>query len=208
MEYPKICERCGVEFTARHPNAKYCSKKCNRGAAASRRYHRKRADGLCPWCFRNMPSGGYSLCDDCRAKNREQNKARTREQRDRDLEWKKNWLEGKPGYYRQMHERATHKLRKEVFEHYGNHCACCGLDDWRFLTIDHVGGQGNKHRRETFNGKLVGGITFYRWLRKNNYPEGFQLLCYNCNCAQSRFMGICPHKLDQVEAHIVVCDGG
>ena len=34
----------------------------------------------------------------------------------------------------------------------------------------------------------------YRWLKKHGFPkEGFQLLCYNCNCAKG-FFGKCPHK--------------
>jgi len=34
------------------------------------------------------------------------------------------------------------------------------------------------------------------WLRKYNYPKGFQVLCHNCNMAK-RF-GVCPHKEKKV----------
>src|SRR5262245_21382938 len=30
--------------------------------------------------------------------------------------------------------------RKEVFEHYGEECACCGETQFEMLTIDHIGG--------------------------------------------------------------------
>lgn len=31
------------------------------------------------------------------------------------------------------------------------------------------------------------------WLRRNNYPNGFQVLCHNCNMAKG-FYGKCPHQ--------------
>lgn len=57
-------------------------------------------------------------------------------------------------------------------------CKRCGFDDIRALSIDHVNGGGNKHRREL--GKSATGSWFYRWLVKNGFPEGFQVLCMNC----------------------------
>ena len=32
----------------------------------------------------------------------------------------------------------------------------------------------------------------YRWLKNHNYPEGFQVLCYNCNLPKGVY-GVCPH---------------
>lgn len=77
-----------------------------------------------------------------------------------------------------------------VLRHYGECCACCG-ESWPiFLTIDHIEGGGAKHRREINN---KGGHNFYRWLIKNNFPKGFQVLCSNCNLAK-HIKKICPHK--------------
>jgi hypothetical protein len=43
------------------------------------------------------------------------------------------------------------------------------------LTIDHPNNDGAKER------KAVGsGTSFYVWLKKHNYPEGYQVLCNNC----------------------------
>ena len=36
--------------------------------------------------------------------------------------------------------------------------------------------------------------SIYSWLIRNNYPEGFQVLCYNCNLGKAHNNGICPHK--------------
>lgn len=82
-------------------------------------------------------------------------------------------------------------LKLEVLAHYGNQmCACCGLTDWEFLTIDHINGGGTKHRKEL--GK--GGINFYKWLRANSYPSGYRVLCFNCNCTRGMY-GYCPHEI-------------
>jgi len=78
------------------------------------------------------------------------------------------------------------KLRLEAFENYGKYCAYCGEDFIEFLTIDHINNNGSEHRRSISNNHNNGGIVVYRWLKKNLYPEGFQTLCYNCNCAKSR----------------------
>jgi predicted restriction endonuclease len=79
-------------------------------------------------------------------------------------------------------------LRKEIFSHYGNRCACCGEDIYEFLCIDHINGGGNKHRKEVGT-----GTRFYNWLKNNNYPDGFQILCQNCNSAKGLY-GKCPHQ--------------
>lgn len=68
-------------------------------------------------------------------------------------------------------------------------CACCGENEVKFLCIDHINGGGGKHRKE-IKGK---GLTTYIWLKKNGYPNGFQVLCHNCNMAKG-FYGLCPHK--------------
>ena len=37
------------------------------------------------------------------------------------------------------------------------------------------------------------GPYFYKYLMDNNYPEGLQIMCMNCNWARSRY-GVCPHQ--------------
>ena len=50
------------------------------------------------------------------------------------------------------------------------------VNDMDVLTIDHINGGGNMHRASI---KKIGWI-FYDWLIKNNYPDGYQVLCMNC----------------------------
>ena len=85
------------------------------------------------------------------------------------------------------------RLRREAIIHYSNGancCACCGEKHYEFLTIDHVDGNGKAHRRQN---KVSGGSSFYRWLKLNDYPLGFRILCYNCNCSFGAY-GYCPHN--------------
>jgi len=77
--------------------------------------------------------------------------------------------------------------RQKCLSAYGRKCACCGESQERFLTIDHVNGDGAAHRKSI-------GETLYTWLGKHDYPEGFQVLCFNCNCGRQLNGGICPHK--------------
>lgn len=81
------------------------------------------------------------------------------------------------------------KVRLEVLSHYSNSeikCACCGDTHIKFMTLDHIFGEGNKHRRE------IKRTNIWYWARKNKYPTIFQVLCHNCNYAKSH--GGCPHK--------------
>jgi hypothetical protein len=81
-------------------------------------------------------------------------------------------------------------LKKEVFTHYSKgkpKCSCCRFDNITALTIDHIQGRKNVEHRQDFQGKLL-----YYWLRRNNYPKGFQVLCIMCNLAKHD-TGICPH---------------
>ncbi len=81
------------------------------------------------------------------------------------------------------------KLRQEVLDAYGRKCACCGQSAEEFLSVDHIKGGGTKHRREL---KRYGG-TFYRYLKKKGWPDGYRILCHNCNLSLG-FYGYCPHE--------------
>jgi hypothetical protein len=132
-------------------------------------------------------------------------------------ELQKIWLAKNPqrrresshNYYHQNPERGRanaakirKKLRMDVIEHYSGGkpiCACCGEQQIEFLTIDHIAENGSAHRAEISNGKnKANNAQVFRWLRDNGYPEGFQVLCFNCNCAKHIYK-ICPHQLREKE---------
>lgn len=82
--------------------------------------------------------------------------------------------------YRNLKIKYRKNLKIEVLKHYGNGilaCVLCGESHPACLSIDHVDGNGSKHRREL---GLKTSRQFYQWLRTNRYPEGYQTLCMNC----------------------------
>lgn len=81
------------------------------------------------------------------------------------------------------------RIKLKVFNHYSrglNKCLCCGISGLKFLSIDHLENNGNKHRKQI-------GRHIYLWLYSNKFPKGYQVLCYNCNHAKHLNGGICPH---------------
>lgn len=85
------------------------------------------------------------------------------------------------------------RLKDACFGAYGGYkCVCCGEEEKIFLTLDHINNDGAKHRKAI---GIRGGIGIYTWIRKNNFPDGFQVLCFNCNHGKQLNKGICPHQL-------------
>jgi hypothetical protein len=126
------------------------------------------------------------------------------------LEWHKEWRKKNPEkmkkswekYYSKHREEKlerqkqyARRLKLEVLTHYSvngePHCACCGEKRIEFLCIDHIEGVGGGRRRTRM------GTRFYQWLKKNGFPSGYQVLCFNCNVAKA-FYGICPHKREDL----------
>lgn len=135
-------------------------------------------------------NGRYSWCRDCVSKTN------------------RKWREANPAYikaygYRYWREggervRAASraksvaylaKARVKIRERYGKACVCCGESASELLTLDHIGGGGNKHRKSLG----VGGVQFYLWLIKRGLPDGYRTLCFNCNAARGAY-GYCPHE--------------
>ncbi len=80
--------------------------------------------------------------------------------------------------------RIRHKI--DIISHYSCGtmvCVCCGEDNIDFLSIDHINGGGNKHRRIVL-GHEGSGSSFHLWLIRNGFPEGYQVLCLSCNASK------------------------
>ena len=183
----KLCRKCGTEkpltadYWSRdkyekngyHNWCKECDRKYQRGVLDVKPNIKPTEDGykICTKCGVNKPftsefyvtlskpSLNSSQCKDCM------------------YEHYKNWRT---------------KQKNIVYNHYSGtppQCACCGEDQIVFLEVDHINGDGNKHRREI---GVRGGRGLYKWLIENNFPEGFRILCRNCNWGH-RVLGYCPH---------------
>ena len=131
---------------------------------------------------------------DWREENREQSRLLSREWRNRKLA---NGTPDEVAAIRKAESEKTKRLqavcRTQVFEAYGGYkCNCCGENEPMFLSIDHIDNNGAEERR---SGLYAGsGVGFYLWLRKNNFPSGYQVLCMNCNTGKHKNGGVCPHQ--------------
>lgn len=154
-------------------------------------YKRLKSKGVCPRCCTNPRVPGRTLCGSCRHKD--QIRARQPGQCTKCGATNGNGKRHCNSCLARVRGR-NDVIRKQVLDHYGNACACCGESTYEFLQIDHIANNGAEHRRTIGKG-------IYGWLIRNNYPPGFQILCANCNLAKAHY-GHCPHQ-DGVTKHDV-----
>jgi len=78
--------------------------------------------------------------------------------------------------------KAIWRIKQEVLLQYSCKeypvCAHCGETDIKVLQIDHIKGNGKEERKKF---KVSAGHNFYKRLKKVGFPEGYQVLCANCN---------------------------
>ncbi len=81
------------------------------------------------------------------------------------------------------------ELKVEVLSHYSGgppRCTRRGYTDVRALSIDHVNSGGAQH------GKKVKKMC--EWFLRNEYPDGYAVLCLNCNWLKRYEKGEVPRK--------------
>ncbi len=79
------------------------------------------------------------------------------------------------------------RLRAEVIQHYGGCCVCCLDRTAEFLRVVSESSQPAKRGQ---------GSIYYR-LKREGFPEGYNVYCANCAEAYAR-LGYCPHRDDFV----------
>lgn len=103
-------------------------------------------------------------------------------------------------YVKSGREKSRRQYRRsikyKIMNHYTNgtfkcQCVNCDVVGLEWLTVEHINGNGRKHRNEV----VSDGFSFYIWIVKNNFPNGLTAYCYNCNCAKRDNGGTCPHNL-------------
>jgi hypothetical protein len=103
-------------------------------------------------------------------------------------DYMKNYMRTHPKYAIKQREEIK-KQKVIVLVHYGGNppkCACCGENHIEFLSVDHIKGDGAEQRRQIGGTQKFSGLLFYEWLIDNNFPEGYQILCMNCNTAKGQ----------------------
>lgn len=113
----------------------------------------------------------------------------TKPKRDRSV-YQKEWYQKNREKHLENVRENHRALKILVVNHYGGKCACCGESELDFMAIDHINNDGNEHR------KTIGsGGRLHAWLRREGFPEGFQVLCHNCNFSKHLNNGVCIHQL-------------
>ncbi len=193
------CKRCGKKVDIPGSRCKTCATHLNKWGKEDRA--KRRASGICYDCS-NKSLPNKRLCQICADKHL----ATVTERKQKLLAAGLCILCGKlphspnikrcPKCSKHVLKRQRirlNKLKKAAFEHYGGPiCACCGEDIEILLTIDHINNDGNLHRLLSKKACKI-----YSWLKLNNYPSGFQVLCFSCNIGKHLNGGVCPHKQNE-----------
>lgn len=94
----------------------------------------------------------------------------------------KRWIKANREQVATYKRGCVSALKQEIISQYSNGelwCAQCGFNDIRALSLDHINGEGAKHRRSLSCGR---GSKFYQFLRREGFPmkQELQVLCMNC----------------------------
>lgn len=91
------------------------------------------------------------------------------------------------------------ELKIEVLGKYSNgkpECVCCGFRDIRVLEIDHIRPKMNRRHELTSSGSphatKLSGYNLLNYIKKNNFPNRYQVLCRKCNNSKADRSG-CYH---------------
>lgn len=177
------CVNCKEPAMPGCATCKDCSKKSSQ--ACLTRYYKRKEIGQCRDCGLPAINEGDSRCPTCAEKFRVYQSERVDRKRQAGIclfcplltrSGRKTCLKCALAISTRQQE-ARRKLKQEVFGAYGGvKCSKCGFDaDLDVLQIDHINGGGTKHLKE------IGRARLYNWLKKNNFPPGYRVLCSNCN---------------------------
>ncbi|MCK9602245.1 MAG: hypothetical protein M0R06_24590 [Sphaerochaeta sp.] len=117
-----------------------------------------------------------------RAKDRNRYNAQSRAYYQRHLETERMRKRAYAKKYR-------NKIKELMFQIYGHECACCGEKNLKFLTLDHVNGDGRIDLK-----RLGNQISILKDAVERPDKSKYQILCYNCNLGRYHNGGVCPHK--------------
>lgn len=111
--------------------------------------------------------------------------------RDRYNATKRKWASENKEKHKNSNYKSRQRRRLKCLTHYSGDklkCACCSEYHIEFLTIDHDKIKPDKKYRS--------GDNLYGWLIKNNFLEGYHILCLNCNHYIGHY-GWCPHEQER-----------
>lgn len=192
-----ICVNCGERESI--SGKKKCIPCTDAYARYSRTYKDKKViPGVCRMCSINPLDNSDFSCATCREVKKVKNKVSYSNPNRSAKRAAKiaSYTQEERISLREGYRIKRQKMKQRVFSGYGSYCACCGESGLAFLSLDHVNGDGAKHRRSVAGneGYLRSGNAFYQWVINNNFPDFLQVLCHNCNMAKGTDE-CCPHQL-------------
>lgn len=179
MKRDGCCTRCSDRAPSGRTMCLQCSDRM-------RRYRRNRVtSGRCGYCPASVK--GKTICRRCSDSRKKLRVEKLQSGQCGDSYCKNKKVPGKKSCQLCIDKRRVRLrlLKQEVFDHYGQKCACpCGCDVTKLchLTIDHKNGDGAHQRRMD---KIHGGQANYRGIIRRGFPDDLQVLCWNCNCAKA-----------------------
>lgn len=93
------------------------------------------------------------------------------------IEYSREYYKNNKVEFKRKYKEYNWEIRQQVIQFYSDStmkCRNCDIDDIDVLTVDHINGDGIKHRKKI-------ATKLYIWLCNNNFPSGFRILCRNCN---------------------------
>lgn len=134
----------------------------------------------CKLCRKAYNRHRYQTNTTARMKIRDLQRLYRSQHRDRVKKCAADWVKANPDRIQEYHQRTHAKLKESVINIYSDGeavCSRCGQGDIDVLCLDHINNDGAMDRRH----RVVVGTRLYKQLRDHDYPNGFQVLCYNCN---------------------------
>lgn len=98
-------------------------------------------------------------------------------------ERRKKYEKANPEKIKAWSRKTNRNIRLFTIQLLGGKCVRCGNTDIRVLQVDHINGDGAKHRKEFNNKHSVLRAVILKELKSNliEAKKRYQLLCANCN---------------------------
>lgn len=114
---------------------------------------------------------------------KEYHKQYREDNREKRRKWNRDWIQNNKERYNASKYIYRDKLKIEIMDYYGGgECKWCGIKDIDVLCIDHIDNDGAEDRlKRGVSGRSSAGTNAYEALKRDGFPEGFQVLCANCN---------------------------
>lgn len=121
----------------------------------------------------------HLICASC-ARSYARNRRKLPEVFAAEKERHRSWLKRNASKARVYFAVHNLQIKLAVLRHYSSFkpsCKVCGVDILASLALDHTGDDGTEFRRKTG----IVGHELYWYLMRRGFPDGFQVLCSNCN---------------------------